>query len=92
VSFELETDDDGVNRLRKRVREIDPATMSVGPVVTETNIARHVEAVRFDTAQTDASLALYTVKVTIWLRKTLASGQPARAKIQSRVKLRNSVK
>lgn len=91
VSYELESDGNGVNHLRRRVRNVTPATMAIGNVISDTSLARFVEAVRFDTAQTDPSLALYTVKVTIWLRKTSPSGQALKAKVQSRVKLRNSV-
>jgi type II secretory pathway component PulJ len=92
VSYELITDPDGINRLRRRTRPIDSATYSIGAIDSDEVLARHVEAVRFDTAQTDSSLALYTVKATIWLRKTAPSGQTVQAKVQAAIKLRNSVK
>ena len=92
ISYELETDSDDVNRLKRVVRPLDSATFGIGPVSSTTTLANYIEAVRFDTAQTDASLALYTVKITIWLRKQTPSGQTIQAKVQSHVKLRNSVK
>jgi hypothetical protein len=92
ISFELQTDPDNVNRLKRVVREIDAASLTVGAITDTTTIASYVEAARFDTAQTDASLALYTVKATLWLRKQTPSGQTIEAKVQTRVKLRNSVK
>lgn len=91
VSYELHEGPDGVNCLKRIVRPVDSATMSIGAPTSEETLARFVEAVRFDTAQTDASLALYTVKITLWLRKVSPAGDFVQAKVQSRVKLRNSV-
>ncbi|MFN0207725.1 MAG: type II secretion system protein J [Planctomycetota bacterium] len=91
VSYELRQSDNNTNELKRVVRSIDQANMKVGDIVSESTLARYVEAVRFDTAQTDSSLALYTIKITIWLRRQLPSGELAQAKMQSRVKLRNSV-
>lgn len=95
VSYELHPGTAGtakINRLKKITRSADPAAGTIGALVNEVDLARYVEAVRFDTAQTDASLALYTVRVTIWLRKVASGGNELRAKVTSRVKLRNSVK
>jgi hypothetical protein len=92
ISYELFTDSDNVNRLKRLVRPLNSATFGIGAVSSTTTLAQYVEAVRFDTAQTDASLALYTVKITIWLRKQTPSGQTIQAKVQAHVKLRNSVK
>jgi type II secretory pathway component PulJ len=91
ISYELRQTGNHTNNLVRVVRSIDQANMKVGGVLSETVVAHYVEAVRFDTAQTDASLALYTVKVTLWLRRKLASGELAQAKMQARIKLRNSV-
>ena len=92
VSYELVTDADKVNRLKKVVCPLNSATFAIGAPTSTTTLANYIEAVRFDSAQTDASLALYTVKITIWLRKQTASGQWIQAKVQAHVKLRNSVK
>lgn len=92
VSYELRRDNgEDFNRLRRIVRAVEPSTMSIGGVTASTSIATHVEAARFDTAQTDASLTLNMVKATLWLRKTTPSGQVVRAKVSTRIKLRNSI-
>lgn len=92
VSYELRRDNgEDFNRLRRIVRTVTPSTMSIGGVVSSTSVATHVEAARFDTAQTDASLTLNMVKATLWMRKTTPSGQIVRAKVSTRVKLRNSI-
>lgn len=90
ISYQL-VSESGVNVLKRRVHAIVAATMQLGNFISETSLARNVEAVRFDTAQTDASVPLYAVKVTIWLRKQAASGELSQAKVQSIVKLRNSL-
>ncbi|HKE00553.1 MAG TPA: prepilin-type N-terminal cleavage/methylation domain-containing protein [Planctomycetota bacterium] len=92
VSYELQTGNDGINRLMRVERPIDLVAGTVGAVSQQAELAKDVEAVRFDTAQTDASLSLYTVRCTIWLRKTATSGTVVGAKVSSRVKLRNSAK
>lgn len=92
VCFELHTGTDNINVLKRITRALNgTSTLTLGAVTGESTIARHVEAVRFDTAQTDSSLTLYTVKVTIWLRKKNAAGDLVQTKVQTRVKLRNSV-
>lgn len=90
ISYQLVTVK-GVNILKRRVHAIDAASMTLGAQLSESDLAHNVEAVRFDTAQTDASVPLYAVKITIWLRKVSASGELAQAKVQSIVKLRNSL-
>lgn len=91
ISYELITVK-GVNYLKRRARTLNQSNpLTLGGIVSEKDLARDVEAVRFDTAETDASLPLYTVKVTIWLRRKLASGELMQQKVQSLVALRNSI-
>ncbi len=94
VSYELHTAPNAdYNELRRVTRSVTQAGGAnvIGPIVSSTVLANFVEAARFDTAQTDASLTLNTVKITIWLRKNAPSGLVMKAKVTSRVKLRNSI-
>ena len=78
ISYQLRTDDEGVNRLERRVNNGSPQV-----------VASHVERITFDTIYTDPTIPYGQVRVVIHMRKTNSDGRVIKASYSSMVKMRN---
>ena len=72
ISYQLRTDDEGVNYLERRVNNAAPEV-----------IASHVERITFDTIYSDSSVPYGQVRVVIHLRKTDTDGRVIKASYSS---------
>ena len=78
ISYQLRTDEDGVNHLERRVNNATPQV-----------IASHVERITFDTIYSDSTIPYGQVRLVIHMRKTNTDGRIIKAAYSSMVKMRN---